>query len=108
MKKAIALLLVLMFALSLLAGCGGEEGSLSGKYYCYSEEFETFEDDWYMEFKSGGKFTYSVIGDSYEGTYKVSGDTLTYNLLGSTETGTIDGDKIITGEGDSRIVWVKK
>ena len=123
MKKIIALLLVFAFCGVMFAGCGDEnaEDTLEGRYWLNSMEIEgevySWEEldgmgfdlnSWYIDFSDGEKCTVSADGDVGEGTFKVSGDTVTLTVDGDDETGAIDGDKItLTDEENNKLIYVK-
>ncbi len=92
MKKLLALLLVFVFALSLVA-CGSKDGGsgLVGTWECV-------DDDVVVVFNANGTMSVEEGGQSGEGTYSYDeeSDTLTFNL-GDEERETelkLDGDKM--------------
>ena len=95
LKRILALLLVCLMPIMLFA-CNSEtesttDASLVGKWA------ET--DSMYSEYTSDGKYAYYLSGEVFiEGTYSVSGDTITFNYTtdGSTDTATysINGDTL--------------
>ena len=126
MKKIIALLLAAAFCGIMFAGCGDAEDKLDGRYWLNSMESdgetynleamaeemgEDLEDlsNWYIEFSDGDKLKVNMAGESEEGTFKVSGDTVTLTIDGDDQTGTIDGDKITLGfdDEDLKLVFIK-
>ena len=136
MKKIIAVLLVLMFCVSILSACGG---GLSGKYvltqitneegklvsledyvkaekamyeeYDMLDEFdESVYEGSYVEFLKDDKYKMVKFGDaSEEGTFKVDGKTVELTVDDETVKGTIDGKKITFDYGeDYKVVFEKK
>lgn len=138
MKQSIAILLVLIFCVSILAGCGG---GLSGKYVLseapgedgkmmkiedlikemkdfYDEmewEYEDSDFDYYdntIEFLKDNKFKIFSGGEELgEGTYKISGKDITLTNPDEPDIplkGKIDGNKIIFDNDEMRAVFVKK
>jgi len=124
MKKTfLKLLLVAALVLALpltLAACGSKGGAeYAGTYKFYSMEYagETMtaadlEDlgmdpdsfDFSITLEANGDFTMSAMGESVEGTYKVSGTKITFNADGFSgdESYELDGDYLtIEYEGDS-------
>ena len=124
MKRTIKLVLVLVLAISLLASCGGGGGndgggggsdvSLSGKYVLAGMEidgvdfFAQFmeagvapEDIYILEFLSGGKCKMIMYDEEDEGTYAVSGKSVSITIDDDSIVGTIEGDRItLSQEGD--------
>jgi len=133
MKRTLAIILVLLFSISMLAGCsnggsgdGDKVATLTGKYTIVSWEvdgqdwLEFFEmmsemadegdefnrDDIYIDFQSGGKFTMAMIDEgeeTTEGTFTVGGNTVTLTVDGEDLKGTIDGKKIIIEEEEDGV-----
>ena len=138
MKRTLAVVVVIMFALALLAGCGsgGKSGSpaLTGKYMLVSmldsegndwleflktmstiaDEGDDFDlDSMYIDFISSDKFVMVMDeDDSNEGIYTVDGNNITLSVDGDEISGTIDGNKItIVAEEDGEsmtMVYEKK
>ena len=117
MKKILAIALVYIFAISLLAGCGGSPSetnmALAGKYTLTSMEMDGEDatpffselgmntDDTYIEFLSGGKFNMKFVGEEAEGTFKVNGNTVTLTSEDEDLDIIIEGNRLIMGqEGD--------
>jgi hypothetical protein len=130
MKKATALLLLLMLGLTLLAGCGGNDTTLTGKYKLTSMELDGEDfladldeygweasDLYQLEFLSGGKCKVMSYGEEESVTFKVSGKTVKLDFgEGDVWDGTIDGDKLnfsqkgdleIDGYSSAKMVFVK-
>ena len=123
MKKALTLVLVLVFIATIsigFAGCSGGGGNQAssttvdpiaaviGKYYLVSMESDgeliTMDyleaeaglnpDEHYMELKDGGKVFITIFDDSSDGTFTVSGNTIAITLDDETNNATLDGKKI--------------
>jgi len=112
MKKTLALVLAFMLCMALLASCDGiGGGTLSGKYSIVameengkdvlSEYKDVFGVDdaalaemFTLEFLSGGKCKVAFWGEDEEGTFTVSGNTVTITIDGDAQTATINGNKI--------------
>jgi len=120
MKKVLTITLALALIMTLLAGCGGGS-DLSGKFIMTEWEMggENYMEllgmagmsasDFYIEFLSGGKFKMSVAGDSQEGEFKVSGNTVTLSLDGEGLDAKRNGNKItIEDEDYGKMVFEKK
>lgn len=110
MKRTIALLIVLIFGITLLASCGGgtapkgkyvltamvDGGIVYGKEILLSIGFT--DDNAYIEFKGGGKCKMVFAGEGIETSYTVSEKTITINFVDDDNlTGEIDGNKINFG-----------
>ena len=136
MKRAMTIILGVLFCVSVLAGCGGDSGAggdktatLTGKYTIVSWEvdgqdwlefFQSMSDaavegdefnrqDICIEFLSGGKFVMNMLDEGeppQEGTFSVDGNTVTLAVDGEELTGTINGNKI-TIEGEEDGVSMK-
>ena len=121
MKRIVAMLLIVIAAISL-AGCSG--GSVAGKYKIKSmmgmdvkelqEQFEAYgmegkvEDMMYLELKSDKTFTMVVVDEEpANGTYSISGDTISLTVDGETVSGTIKGKTITISEGGMEMVFEK-
>ena len=112
MKKAIALLLVMLVGIGVIAGCGGSGTKLSGKYYMVVdeetkqlyEEYDMALPEMYLEFLSGGKLkfisTFDGETETEDGTFKITDKTVDITIDGDTVTGTIDDKKITVDFGD--------
>ncbi|MDR3310296.1 MAG: hypothetical protein LBS90_02965 [Oscillospiraceae bacterium] len=75
MKKAIAAILVLALAVSLIAACGGSLSKpKSGTY----KSDDLISQTW--KFSGSDKITVSSLGISASGTYEISGDTIEVTL----------------------------
>ena len=138
MKQLLAVVLVLIFCVSVLTACGG---GVSGKYVLseapnddgklvkvadlvkemkdfYDEMEWDYEDDDFdfyydvtIEFLKDNKFIMSAGGEENEGTYEVSGKDITLtNPDGPNDKlkGKIDGNKITFDNEDFKMVFVKK
>jgi len=137
MKKAIALLLVLILVVSILTACGG---NVSGKYTLkemswgeegklqkwediikelkedVGEDFDESKVEFYLEFLKDSKFKMvSSLGSetqTEEGTFKVDGKTITLTNPSADEdnkdlVGTIDGSKITFVQNGMTLVFGK-
>ncbi len=122
------MVLVVVFCASILAGCGGGEGSStawSGKYVIASmdengtvtnlEELESMfelmdmklEDAMYLEFKSDGKFDMALFGETVSGTYKADGNAATLSAAGETIDASIEGNTITLEQDGTKMVFKK-
>ena len=116
MKKAIALLLVMLIGIGIIAGCGSSSAKLSGKYHLVLdqetkasiEEFSGGEVEWYIEFLSGDKCKLVIMGDSEDGTYKITDKSVEITVDGDSITAKIDGNKVIIDEDGEEMVYQKK
>jgi len=119
MKKTLAIILVILFGIALLTGCN----SLSGRYTLISMDLdgeditELFSilgidiNDIYLEFTSDGKFVMdmsAIYSGRTEGTYTVSGNTLTLTSNGDDVIAIIQGSKIIIDDDDSQAIFEKR
>ena len=87
MKRILALALVAFIALAALVSCGGSESGESGsntiigKWQKIDSEYGKSENVY--EFKSDGTIeytSYSSGGITYQGTYSINGDTLSFTI----------------------------
>ena len=128
MKKTLAIILVLAFFLPLLAGCGGGGGvgggAPSGKYIIDSIEVGgvnmlglltlggVTKDSIYLEFAAGGRFkmvaSNAGMSEDSEGTYKISGNTITFDMDSIEVPATISGNKITIDMDGVKMVFKKK
>lgn len=97
MKRIVALMLVLMLALSLCA-CGGEPDPREGMYTAVSVENSGFtfdvEDEW-AEIKGGGRMTVRMQGQEYSGKYTLDDENnLVFDQGGSKFYGVIMDEKL--------------
>jgi len=119
MKKTLAIILVLLFSVALLTGCGG----LTGRYTLVSmgldgddiTEMFTFLgidiNDIYLEFTSDGKFVMdmtAIYSGRMEGTYTVSGNKVTLTSNGEDVIGIIHGNRITIDEDENKAVFEKR
>ena len=126
MKKALSVLLIFVFCVSILAGCSGDT-ALTGKYICVEitgededetlealkELFESVGLDWvdpYLEFLDEDKFKMTLFSedDIAEGTYVVDGKNIELTVDGDVQKGTIDGKKITLTEDGMVMVFEKQ
>ena len=116
MKKTLMVLLVLVLALAMLAGCGGKDkGSDSGsstpaapegKYALTSIKMDGADatpflamagitaENMYLDFSNNGNVKLSFMGMEGEGTFKVDGTKLTITVEGSDMDFVFDNNKI--------------
>ena len=85
MKRIIALTLAAFIALALLVSCGGESGNSNGNQGRNSTIVGKWQIDKYAlyEFKENGTIeytSYSSGGITYQGTYSISGDILSFSI----------------------------
>ena len=108
MKKILVMVLVLLLSVSILAGCGGGDTKLSGKYAMTAYELngqdllemlkmfggEDYDaNSLFIEFTDNGKFTLEA-DDVTTGTFYVDGKKLTLTVDGESMTGTVNGNKV--------------
>ncbi|MFV0401222.1 MAG: hypothetical protein ACK5LX_11470 [Oscillospiraceae bacterium] len=125
MKKVVSILLVAVLVFSFAACSGGTSGGSSGvegKWKLDSMnmggvsvtadgsadlgvDFSGFE----LEFKSGGKFSMSMEGESADGTYTNDGNAYTLTSDGESISGTLsdDGKEFTIEEEGVSLVFVK-
>jgi len=121
MKRTLAIVLVVCFSVSLLAGCGGGDGSaLRGKYLLSTYEIGGEDlmplfgemglnaNDFYIEFMSGGTFRMSMIDESGEGTFAVKGSKITLTIDGEDMAAKLNGNKVTLEEDGMKMVFTKK
>lgn len=131
MTRITAVILVLIFSITILVSCGGGE-KLSGKYNLVSmtsdgetikmadyiqelkdmyaeleQEFNEGDLECYIEFIDGGKCNMVMFGEPADGTYKVSGKTVEITADGETEKLTIDGNKLTLELDGEKLVYEK-
>ena len=104
MKKFVAFLLAFAMVLSLTA-CGGtaEEDPNAGKYHGVSATVmgftlpmsEVYENETWVELKSGGKGTIMLDGDDFSMKWTLEGETFTLTVEGEDSVGTL-ADGVIT------------
>ena len=126
MKKAIALLLIAVLALTCFAACGkkddpkaaaGPEGvyvikTMGGEdvaQYLEILEVESAEDFMKVELKADGTLTFSSASEEpTEGTWTQNGDTITLTIDGDSQDATLkDGELTIDFDGEVA-VFAKK
>ena len=120
-KKKVGLLtLVMVLTLSLLVACGGggsKDNAIvgtwkisqveSGGEFVDLEEFEAqtgINFDITFDFKTNGKVSMDMMGQKYDGEYKLTGDKLVIDGVEVDYT----GDKITIEESGTKMVLVKK
>ena len=110
MKRIVALMLVVILALSLCA-CGGEPDPREGRYIAQTIENSGFtfdvEDEW-VEIK-GGKMTIRLQGEEYPGKYRFEDEKKIYLIVGSEEfRGMIDGEYLYVDLGGLFYTYIKE
>lgn len=115
MKRAIALLLVLILMVPF-AACGGKGEDVTGKYICVGESYfdealeEPYEESW-LELKKGGKGTY-YSGFEFNLKWKLDGESFsgTVSFLGMEQAmeGTLKNGVIDVKYGDMNIRFVRE
>ncbi|MGE5458854.1 MAG: hypothetical protein ACM3NJ_00230 [Methanobacterium sp.] len=73
MRKTSIILVLLVFSLLMIAGCGR---GLSGTYTSGSSSFTFYSDGTFDEHESN---------DSFQGKYTIDGDVITLNVFGMTD-----------------------
>ena len=102
-KGILSLVVAMMIAVTLLAGCGGGKATgYEGKYVSVSGEAMGIEltgeeiEGWAIELKNGGKGTMTLEGDTANIDWSIEGETITIKVEGEEMTGTIkDGNIVI-------------
>lgn len=120
MKKIVSVLLSLVLIVAL-AACGG--ASLAGKYILVSMENNGEDqmprltaagvspDEIYIAFQGGNAVKIALMIGSVvetEGTYKVSGNTVTFTIDGDAVDATLDGDRLTVSQGGAKMVFEKE
>ena len=100
LRSPIAAMVVACLAL-VLAGCGD---GISGTYSAEVGPGMAFT----IEFKSGGKATISAMGEKKEGTYTVSGDTVTVTVDQDPATFVRQKDGSLVSQGNMAGMTLKK
>jgi len=120
MKKALAITLVLVLAVTMLAGCASSP-ALSGRYALKSMEAEGMTIDvamlemlgmgdleMYLEFTGGNAFKMAIMGESVSGTYTLNGKVLTMTIEGEDVQAILDGKTITLEMDEGKIIFEKK
>ncbi len=102
-KGILSLVVVMMIAVTLIAGCGGGKATgYEGKYVSVSGEMMGVEltgedvEGWSIELKNGGKGTIELEGEKGNIDWSVEGEAITIKVEGEEMTGTIgDGNIVI-------------
>jgi hypothetical protein len=122
---ALVAIVALLFCLMATACGGGDENADSdvatepayvGKYLVTKALMDGIEvgenmlalgglDEAYIELKKDNTYVL-VLEDTYEGTYEVNGDKLTFS--DSTASATIDGDTIVIEVGENKVWFLKE
>ena len=119
-KRISLLLLVLVLAISVFAACGkggNKDNAIVGTWkvsqvesdgqFVDLEEFEAqtgVNFDITFDFKTDGKVSMDMMGQKYDGEYKLTGDKLVIDGVEVDYT----GDKITIEESGTKMVLVKK
>lgn len=118
-KLSLVLALVLIGALALTAcGGGGDSKALSGKYVLTGAEASGIKmegdalsalGDMSIEFKADGVVTFSIMGESDDGTFKEDGKKVTVDGGdGETLEFTKDGDTLVIEMEGAKMIFSKK
>jgi ABC-type glycerol-3-phosphate transport system substrate-binding protein len=117
MKMKILAILLAAVLLAALGGCGNGS-SLSGKYTLtdlvvddesyFTEEMMEAYSGTYMEFLSGGKMTYTMYGETAEGTFQLDGDAITVTVDGESLSGKVESGKITLNSPDGTSMIYEK
>jgi hypothetical protein len=98
--KQIVIWAVLIIALIGVVGCGSNIPT--GKYVHQDDP------EWYIELKPGGiffaKYKFTFNYGLFDGTYKISGNTITFHPFGPINSATIKGNTLVAPDGT---VYVK-
>jgi len=73
----------------------------------YEMKYSDSDFAFYLEFLKDGKCKMVFMGDSEEGTFKVDGKNISITFDGETQTGKINGNKIIIEADDVKVVFQK-
>ena len=116
----IILVLALVLSLTACGSSGGNNSTLTGKYYIVSMETKGETADVatlaeqgmdasviYLEFSSS-KVTMFAFGETIEGTYKADGKNIEITTGDDTVKGTLDGNKITINLGEGEVLVVEK
>ena len=117
MKRAVLLVLILMFSVSLFAQSGAAP---AGKYFLTSMNIEGVEildafkelgldaSSSYFEIISGGKFRMVMFDEETEGTYRMNGNTIIFTSDDEDVEAKIEGKRITIKDEDSQMVFERK
>jgi hypothetical protein len=122
MKKTLKTTLAVLMCAALLLGlcaCGGSSSSLKGTTWSVSkvsgngmdiegEMLSAMGFEMSLEFSSDSDFKMGVLGEYVEGTYTLSGNTITMTVEGESEKATLSGNTITMEEDGNKIVFSKK
>ena len=120
MKKAIAILLIAVLALTCFVACGkkdkgGDAAGPEGKYVAKVSEdelkeagVESAEELYCIELKAEGKATMTAQGLSQDGTWTQEGDKLTITFEDESSEATLNGSELTIGTGEDAMVLVKQ
>ena len=119
MKKFLALTLALVMALSLVACGGGAPASMKGTSWSVSkvsangmeiegEMLASMGFEITINFTSDSEYTMEALGESIDGTYTLSGNTLTLTVGSDSQDCTLSGNSFTMEEDGSKVVFTKK
>ena len=101
-KSILSVIIAMMIAVTMLAGCGGGEATgYEGKYVSVSGEMMGVEltgDDiagWSIELKSGGKGKMESEGETGNIKWSLEDKTITIKVDGEEMTGVFEDDKLV-------------
>ena len=118
MKRILALTMAVVMAVGLCA-CGGSASSLKGTNWSDSkvsangmeiqgEMLASMGFEMTLEFTSDSDFKMGAMGEYVEGTYTLSGGTVTMTVDGEAVDAALSGNTITMEEDGAKIVFSKK
>ena len=122
MKKTLKTTLAVLMCAALLLGlcaCGGSASSLKGTNWSVSkvsangmeiqgEMLASMGFEMTLEFTSDSEYTMEALGESIDGTYTLSGNTLTLTVGSDSQDCTLSGNSFTMEEDGSKVVFTKK
>ena len=122
MKKTLKTTLAVLMCAALLLGlcaCGGSASSLKGTNWSVSkvsahgmeiqgEMLASMGFEMTLEFTSDSDFKMGAMGEYVEGTYTLSGGTVTMTVDGEAVDAALSGNTITMEEDGAKIVFSKK
>ena len=123
MKKALrttlAVLMCAALLLALVACGGGAPASMKGTSWSVSkvsangmeiqgEMLASMGFEMTLEFTSDSEYTMEALGESIDGTYTLSGNTLTLTVGSDSQDCTLSGNSFTMEEDGSKVVFTKK
>ena len=122
MKKTLKTTLAVLMCAALLLGlcaCGGSASSLKGTNWSVSkvsangmeiegEMLASMGFEITINFTSDSEYTMEALGESIDGTYTLSGNTLTLTVGSDSQDCTLSGNSFTMEEDGSKVVFTKK